>query len=106
MTNTNIYMWIGFSVVAVFIACFSYAVDCGGECVAGSAGIVRCSKYPNGGAAAGSAGIVYCGKGKCVADFAGIVRCSKIKGGGAAAGSAGIVKCQGGCESGSSSMCE
>jgi len=53
-------MRIGFSVVAVFLACFIYAVECGGECVADPAGIVYCSKIKGGGAAAGPAGIVKC----------------------------------------------
>lgn len=81
-------------------------VACGmGQCETDDHGNVYCSGA-GGGAIRDMYGKVLCGVGDCAKDGMGQVRCSKVQGGGAAIDSHGRVKCLGGCDAGSSELCQ
>ena len=75
-------------------------------CISSWDGGVICPRHPNGGIAANGIGVILCGKGQCVKDGLGRVWCSKDMGGFAGVNALGQPACSGGCESGSSSLCQ
>jgi hypothetical protein len=81
------------------------AVVCGaGQCEKDQYGKVFCA--PNGGGAVRDKGAIKCGAGYCEKDSQSQVWCSTQKGGSASRNSYGEVKCLGGCEVGSTELCE
>lgn len=94
-----------FHLLLVLSLCIT-ATSASADCAPDSIGTVYCSKYSGGGAEVDNIGTVYCGKGQCKRDSIGTIYCSKTLGGGAGVDSIGTVRCTGGCERGSSNMCE
>ena len=93
-----------FIVAMIFFGTFTSAFGHEG-CLETSLGTVVCPP-PLGGIAKTSLGTIVCGKGQCVKTNLGSIQCSKQTGGYAYINKLGRVVCTGGCEDGSSSMCQ
>lgn len=83
------------------------AIRCGaGDCAVNQYGGVECASTVGGGAAVNKYGGVECGPGACTVNPTyGGVECSSVASGGAVPNQYGGVTCQGGCVSGSNSLC-
>jgi hypothetical protein len=99
-----------------FILSFSANADCvrnqygtmvcgSGQCAADQYGKAFCAAA-GGGALRDGNGLVQCGVGYCARDSYARIWCSKEPGGGASVDSWGKVKCLGGCEEGSTKLCQ
>jgi hypothetical protein len=76
-----------------------------GGCMKDALGDMRCPP-PNGGITKNMMGDVVCGHGQCMKDTAGDIRCSRQPGGFVTKDPWGGVACTGGCEFGSSHICQ
>jgi ferredoxin-like protein FixX len=86
----------------IFTALFAFAHE---GCLETSLGEILCPP-PMGGIAKDSLGKVLCSDGQCVETKLGKVLCSRQKGGYAYINRMGHAVCTGGCEQGSSDMCQ
>jgi len=78
----------------------------GGQCIRDRDGIIRCSRFFQGGAEVTRRGNVLCGKGQCVKNTRGRIFCSSKIGGAALRDSRGRVRCYGRCEPARTEWCE
>ncbi len=95
-----------FVVIVAMILAGIFTVASGHDgCLENFLGAVICPP-PMGGIAKTSLGEIVCGKGQCVKTKLGSVQCSKQQGGYVYIDRLGHAVCTGGCEEGSSSMCQ